>query len=67
METAYALPFERFERYVPCGPPEAVAAQLSPYLEVGCRRFNVVAEAGGVEPALEAVAEVKALLAKATA
>ena len=49
MEAAYALPFERFERYAPCGPPEAVAEALAPYLAVGCRRFNFVPEAD--EPA----------------
>jgi hypothetical protein len=62
MEHAYTLPFERFERYVPHGTPEAVATALAAYLEVGCRRFNVVAEADGLEAAIEAVAEVKALL-----
>jgi hypothetical protein len=63
MQAAYALPFERFERYVPYGPPEAVAEALSPYLAVGCRRFKFVPEADGLEAAVEAVAEVKALLA----
>ena len=40
MTAAYALPFERFERYAPYGPPEAVADALAPYLAVGCRRFT---------------------------
>jgi alkanesulfonate monooxygenase SsuD/methylene tetrahydromethanopterin reductase-like flavin-dependent oxidoreductase (luciferase family) len=62
MESAYALPFERFERYVPCGPPEAVAEALVPYLEAGCRGFNFVPEGTSLETAVEAVAEVKALL-----
>ena len=62
MEAAYALPFDRFERYVPCGPPEAVADALAPYLEVGVRRFNFVPEAASLRDAIEAVAEVKALL-----
>ena len=35
---------------------------LVPYLEVGCSRFNFVAEADGLEAAIEAVAEVKTLL-----
>ena len=35
MEGAYALPFERFERYAPCGPPEAIAEALAPYLARG--------------------------------
>jgi hypothetical protein len=62
MQDAYSLPFERFERYVPCGPPEAVAEALTTYLEVGCRRFNLVAEAESLEAAIEAAVEVKALL-----
>ena len=62
MQDAYALPFDRFERYVPCGPPDAVADALMPYLEVGCRRFNFVPEATSLPDAVEAVAEVKALL-----
>ena len=62
MEAAYALPFERFERYVPCGPPEVVAEALVPYLAVGCHRFNFVPEATSLPAAMEAVAEVKTLL-----
>jgi alkanesulfonate monooxygenase SsuD/methylene tetrahydromethanopterin reductase-like flavin-dependent oxidoreductase (luciferase family) len=65
MERAYALPFERFERYVPCGTPEAVAEALVPYLAVGCRRFNFVPEATSLPDAMEAVAEVKTLLSGA--
>jgi alkanesulfonate monooxygenase SsuD/methylene tetrahydromethanopterin reductase-like flavin-dependent oxidoreductase (luciferase family) len=65
MEAAYALPFDRFERYVPCGPPEAVAEALAPYLDVGIRRFNFVSEAASLPDAIEAVAEVKTLLSAA--
>jgi alkanesulfonate monooxygenase SsuD/methylene tetrahydromethanopterin reductase-like flavin-dependent oxidoreductase (luciferase family) len=64
MEAAYALPFERFERYAPCGPPAAIAEALAPYLEVGCRCFNFVPEAASLPAAINAVAEVKALLAR---
>jgi alkanesulfonate monooxygenase SsuD/methylene tetrahydromethanopterin reductase-like flavin-dependent oxidoreductase (luciferase family) len=64
MEAAYSLPFERFERYAPYGPPAAIAEALAPYLAVGCRRFNFVAEGAGFLAAIEHVAEVKALLAK---
>jgi alkanesulfonate monooxygenase SsuD/methylene tetrahydromethanopterin reductase-like flavin-dependent oxidoreductase (luciferase family) len=63
MEAAYGLPFDRFERYAPCGPPEAVAEALAPYLAVGCRRFNFVADATTIPAAIDATAEVKALLA----
>jgi alkanesulfonate monooxygenase SsuD/methylene tetrahydromethanopterin reductase-like flavin-dependent oxidoreductase (luciferase family) len=61
MQEAYSMPFERFERYVPYGPPEAVAAALVPYLEVGCRCFDVVPEGESLE-AMDAIVEVKALL-----
>jgi alkanesulfonate monooxygenase SsuD/methylene tetrahydromethanopterin reductase-like flavin-dependent oxidoreductase (luciferase family) len=64
MEGAYALPFERFERYTPCGTPEDVAAALEAYLEAGCRHFNVVPEADGLDAAIESVAAVKALLSQ---
>lgn len=62
MEAAYSLPFERFERYAPYGPPAAIAEALAPYLEAGCRQFNFVGEAASLPAAIEAVAEVKALL-----
>ncbi|MFZ0381409.1 MAG: LLM class flavin-dependent oxidoreductase [Solirubrobacteraceae bacterium] len=61
-ERSYGLPFERFERYTPCGRPEDVAAALAPYLLGGCRRFNFVPEAEGLEAAIEAIATVKRLL-----
>jgi hypothetical protein len=36
MERACALPYEKFERYAPIGPPESVAAALAPYVAVRC-------------------------------
>ena len=60
----HGLPFERFERYTPCGPPAAIADRLAPYLAVGCRRFNFVPEGTSPPAAIEAAAEVNALLAK---
>jgi alkanesulfonate monooxygenase SsuD/methylene tetrahydromethanopterin reductase-like flavin-dependent oxidoreductase (luciferase family) len=65
MEGAYGLPFERFERYAPCGPPVAIAESLGPYLAVGCRSFSFVPVAASLEYAMEALAEVKALLSAA--
>jgi len=62
MEAAYATPFERFERHAPYGPPPVIAEALSPYLAVGCRRFNFVPEAMSLTAAFDAAAEVKALL-----
>jgi hypothetical protein len=39
-----------------------VAEALAPYLALGCRAFNFVSEAGSLEAAIEAAAEVKAVL-----
>jgi alkanesulfonate monooxygenase SsuD/methylene tetrahydromethanopterin reductase-like flavin-dependent oxidoreductase (luciferase family) len=62
MERSYGLPFERFERYTPCGRPEDIATALEPYLAAGCRRFNFVPEAPDLEHAVAAIAEVRRLL-----
>jgi alkanesulfonate monooxygenase SsuD/methylene tetrahydromethanopterin reductase-like flavin-dependent oxidoreductase (luciferase family) len=62
MEGAYSLPFERFERYAPCGPPAEIAEELAPYLALGCRCFNFVPEGTTLPAAMEAAVEVKALL-----
>jgi alkanesulfonate monooxygenase SsuD/methylene tetrahydromethanopterin reductase-like flavin-dependent oxidoreductase (luciferase family) len=59
MEREYGIAAERFERYVPCGRPEQVAAALAPYVEAGARRFNIVPEGGGLERGIEAVGAVK--------
>jgi hypothetical protein len=64
MEAAYALPFDRFERYTPCGPPAAIAEALMPYLALGWRSFNFVPEGASLPTAMEAVSEVKALLSE---
>lgn len=62
MEAMYRIPFERFEKYSPYGPPEQIAEFLAPYLEAGCRHLNVMPVAESVEAGVEGVAEVKRLL-----
>jgi alkanesulfonate monooxygenase SsuD/methylene tetrahydromethanopterin reductase-like flavin-dependent oxidoreductase (luciferase family) len=64
MERSYRLPFERFARYVPAGTADDVADALVPYLEAGCRCFNVVPEGPSLEASIEAVAAVKQRLAR---
>jgi hypothetical protein len=64
MEAAYALPFDRFERFTPCGPPATIAEALVPYLALGCRCFNFVPEAASLPAAIEAASEVKTLLTR---
>ena len=62
LERCYGIGFERFERYTPCGRPDDIAAALEPYLESGCRRFNIVPAAEDLPAALAGIAEVKRLL-----
>jgi alkanesulfonate monooxygenase SsuD/methylene tetrahydromethanopterin reductase-like flavin-dependent oxidoreductase (luciferase family) len=59
MQQSYQLPFDRFERYVPSGTPDDVAAALIPYLEAGCRRFNFVPEGESLAASIEALADLK--------
>jgi alkanesulfonate monooxygenase SsuD/methylene tetrahydromethanopterin reductase-like flavin-dependent oxidoreductase (luciferase family) len=64
MEAFYQLPFERFERYCPYGTPEDVAEFLAPYVEAGCREFNLIPQATDYESAIRGTAAVKKLLAQ---
>ena len=63
MERFYALPFEQFERYCPCGRPEDVAAFLAPYVDAGCTEFNLITQAPDSDAAIAYSAEVKRALA----
>jgi alkanesulfonate monooxygenase SsuD/methylene tetrahydromethanopterin reductase-like flavin-dependent oxidoreductase (luciferase family) len=62
MEAFYQIPFERFERYSPYGTPEDVAEFLLPYVEAGCRSFNLIPQSPEDDEAVGASARVKALL-----
>jgi hypothetical protein len=59
MEGVYKIPFERFEKYCPYGPPEAVAGFLAGYVAAGARDFNVMAVAASPEAAIDGVAEIR--------
>jgi alkanesulfonate monooxygenase SsuD/methylene tetrahydromethanopterin reductase-like flavin-dependent oxidoreductase (luciferase family) len=63
MQHFYQMPFEPFERYSPYGPPEQVAEFLHPYIEAGCRCFNLIPCAHDLEAGVAAVGEVRKLLA----
>jgi len=63
MEDVYRIPFDRFERFCPCGTPEQITAELAPYVALGCRDFNIQAIAASTEQSIEAVAAIKELLA----
>jgi len=62
MQRFYQIPFEPFERYSPHGTPEQVADFLHPYIEAGCRVFNVIPCADDHETAVAAVSELRQLL-----
>jgi alkanesulfonate monooxygenase SsuD/methylene tetrahydromethanopterin reductase-like flavin-dependent oxidoreductase (luciferase family) len=62
MEASYGLPFERFARYTPSGPAEVVADALRPFVELGVRQFNLVADAARLDYAIEQAGLVRRLL-----
>ena len=62
MEQFYQVPYERFERYAPYGSPETIADALTPYLEAGCRRFNLMPVASSEIAGVEAIGEIARLL-----
>lgn len=64
MEDFYQTPFSKFERYCPCGTAEDVAASLQPYVDVGCRSFNLIPLADSTQTAIEGAEAVRAALRK---
>ena len=62
MEGMYNVPFERFERYSPCGAPDTIAEFLAPYVSAGCRTFNLLACAEHLDTAVAGVSEIRRLL-----
>jgi alkanesulfonate monooxygenase SsuD/methylene tetrahydromethanopterin reductase-like flavin-dependent oxidoreductase (luciferase family) len=64
MQSFYHMPFEPFERYSPYGTPAEVAEFLRPYIEAGCSSFNVIPCAANTETAIDAVGEMRRLLAE---
>jgi hypothetical protein len=62
----YRIPFERFERYSPYGGAAEIADALAPYVEAGCRHFNVMPVADSTERGIDAIAELRERLLAAT-
>ena len=62
MESLYRMPFEKFDRYSPRGTPEDVAAALAPFVEAGCRTFNLIPAGDELFAVVDAAAEVRRLL-----
>lgn len=62
MRDLYGLPFEKFERYCPTGPPELVADFLRPYVDAGCTTFTLIARGASPFVVADGVGEVRRLL-----
>ncbi len=62
MEAMYQIPFDRFAKYSPYGSPQRVAEFLAPYVEAGCRTFNLIPAAPTADVAVDGAAEVRRLL-----
>jgi alkanesulfonate monooxygenase SsuD/methylene tetrahydromethanopterin reductase-like flavin-dependent oxidoreductase (luciferase family) len=58
MEGFYRVPFEKFARYTPHGTIDDIVDYLTPYLEAGCRHFNLTPVAASNEAGIEAIGEV---------
>jgi alkanesulfonate monooxygenase SsuD/methylene tetrahydromethanopterin reductase-like flavin-dependent oxidoreductase (luciferase family) len=61
MERLYALPFERFAKWCPAGPPELVAEQVAAYAEAGASDVNLIAVAETPDEAIDGAIAVRAL------
>ena len=64
MESFYRIPFEKFERYTPSGTPTEVAEKLAPYVEAGCKVFNLKVCSQDAEEEVELGAELVSQLAR---
>ena len=62
MEAFYRVPFGKFERYCPCGTPEEIAASLRPYVDAGCRSFNLIPVADSEQAAIDGADAVRTFL-----
>ena len=62
MESLYRTPFEKFDRYSPRGTPADVATALAPFVDAGCRTFNLIPAGGDMFALVDAAAEVRRLL-----
>lgn len=62
MEAVYQRSFDAFARYTPTGTPEQVAEYLQPYVDAGCRTFNLIAHGGNADELAASVGEVRRLL-----
>ncbi len=62
MQNFYQTPFAAFEKYSPWGSASDVADFLRPYIDSGCRLFNIMPVARTEREGIDAVAEIRRLL-----
>jgi len=62
MEEFYQTPFSKFERYCPCGTAQEIAASLQPYVDAGCRSFNLIALGDDQDLTIEGAEAVRTAL-----
>jgi alkanesulfonate monooxygenase SsuD/methylene tetrahydromethanopterin reductase-like flavin-dependent oxidoreductase (luciferase family) len=67
MEEFYQMPFGKFERYCPCGTPDEIAASLQPYVDAGCRSFNLIPVADNEQAVLEGADAIRTALRRGPA
>jgi len=53
METFYHMPYERFEKWSPAGPPEMIAEDVAEYVDAGCDMFDLIVQAESADAAVE--------------
>jgi len=66
MEGFYRVPFEKFSRYTPHGTVDDIVDFLAPYLEAGCRHFNLTPVASTAEAGIEVIGQVGERLRRMT-
>jgi alkanesulfonate monooxygenase SsuD/methylene tetrahydromethanopterin reductase-like flavin-dependent oxidoreductase (luciferase family) len=62
MEEFYQTAFSKFERYCPCGTAQDIAASLQPYVDAGCRSFNLIPLGEDQDLAIEGAEAVRTTL-----
>ncbi len=66
MEAYYGLPYEKFEKWSPAGPPKQLAEFLMPYVAAGCSVFNLIINGPSANAEIDAVAEIRQRVHDAT-
>jgi alkanesulfonate monooxygenase SsuD/methylene tetrahydromethanopterin reductase-like flavin-dependent oxidoreductase (luciferase family) len=64
MEGLYRTSWDSFERYIPHGTTGQVAEFVAPYIDAGCTVLNFIPFAGSDEAGIDAIAEVRQILAR---